>query len=114
MDILKERQQFLEKELEEYEKMNPMSDDEREALHWWVGQGHSVHENWSLACWEGGAPIDFLDVYREEMEEKAMLDAMKEEEQDEYWNYRYGPVTNMASEMSMEEFLGEDTPWPEL
>lgn len=114
MDILRERQHFLEEELEEYEKITPMTDDEREALHWWVDKGHSVHENWSLACWEGGAPIDFLDVYREEMEEKALLDAMTEEEQEEYWNYGYGPVSNKAASMSMEEFLGEDKPWPEL
>ena len=76
MDILKERQQFLVQELEEYEAITPMTDDEREALHWWVDKGHSVHENWSLACYEGGATIDFLDVYREEKEEQAMHDAM--------------------------------------
>ena len=43
-----------------------------------------------------------------------MLDAMTEEEQDEYWNYRYGSVTDTVAGMSIEVFLGEDIPWAEL
>lgn len=114
MDILKDRQQLLRQELEEYETITPMTDDEREALHWWVDKGHSVHENWSLACWEGGAPIDFLDVYREEIEEKVLLDAMTEDERTKYLRNMYGYDSNAESAMSMEEFMMEDQPWAGL
>ena len=66
MKISKEKRQFLKKELKEYEKITPMTEDERKVLHEWVADGNSVHENGAMACYEGGRPMDFLDVYREE------------------------------------------------
>ena len=114
MDILKERQQFLKKELEEYVDITPMTGDEREALHWWVNKGHSVHENWSLACRDGGAPLDFLDVYRDEMEEQVKLSAMSEEERKIYLYEEYGFSNDPKTDKNLEAFIMEDSPWVEL
>ena len=61
MKIEKDRKNFLRRELREYEKITPMTEEEREALHEWVHSGRSVHDNGSYACYEGGRPLDFLD-----------------------------------------------------
>ena len=47
MKISKEKRQFLKKELREYEKTTPMTEEERKVLHEWVARGYSVHENGS-------------------------------------------------------------------
>lgn len=65
MKINKEKRQFLKQELREYEKVTPMTGEEREALHEWVAAGNSVHENGSMVSYEGGRSVDFLEVYRE-------------------------------------------------
>ena len=70
MNMYEKRQLYLEKELEEYEKVTPMTSIERELLHEWVADGNSVHENGCYAVWEGNTPIDFLDVYRWDKEER--------------------------------------------
>ena len=69
MNIHDERLLFLKEELKEYEKETPMTDEERDALHEWVDDGHSVHENPRCGVWDGNVPIDFLDTYRWEKEE---------------------------------------------
>lgn len=114
MNILKERQKFLSEELAEYESVTPMTDEEREILHEWVNKGHSVHENWSLACREGGAPMDFLDVYREEMDEQALLSAMSVEERARYLYEEYGYPLNGSTMQTLEELMKEDSPWAGL
>ncbi len=91
-----------------YEKITPMNDDERDALHWWVSEGHSVHENWSGGFWEGGIPIDFLDVYRYEMEERAKLDTMTEDEKTEYLREMYGYGDSCENDITIEKLLMED------
>lgn len=65
MNIEKERKSYLRKELKEYEKATPMTDEERQAVREWVRAGNSVHENDMMACYEGGCPMDYLDVYRD-------------------------------------------------
>lgn len=65
MNIEKERMAYLRKELKEYEKVTPMTDEERKAVRAWVKAGNSVHENDMLACYEGGYPMDYLDTYRD-------------------------------------------------
>lgn len=84
MKISKEERQFLRKELKEYEKITPMTDEERKVLHKWVADGNSVHENGAMACYEGGRPMDFLDVYREEEKIRQVLDTMSYEEGSRY------------------------------
>jgi len=90
MKINKEKKRFLKQELREYEKVTPMTREEREALHEWVAAGNSVHENGSMASYEGGRPMDFLDVYREEETIRRALDSMSYEEGSRYLLKEYG------------------------
>ncbi len=86
----KERRRFLKQELKEYEKTTPMTDEERSVLHEWVRAGNSVHENAAMAVYEGGRPIDFLDVYREEEEIRRALASRTYEEGSKYLLEEYG------------------------
>ena len=90
MKICKEKRRFLRQELKEYEKTTPMSEDERKALHEWVADGNSVHENVAMASYEGGRPMDFLDVYREEEELRRAVAGMSYEEESRYLLEEYG------------------------
>ncbi len=90
MKIYKEKSQFLKQELREYEKATPMTEEEREALHEWVAAGNSVHENGSMVSYEGGRPVDFLEVYREEEEIRRALDSMSYDEGSKYLLKEYG------------------------
>ena len=90
MKIDKERRQFLKQELKEYEKVTPMTDEEKTVLHEWVRCGHSVHETDSMAVYEGGQPVDFLDVYREDMKIRRALESMSYEEGSKYLLEEYG------------------------
>ena len=71
MNIENDRQRFLLEELHEYEKNTEMS-------------RNSVHENTALAEDGHGNYLDFLDVYREEMEISDKLASLDSEEQEEY------------------------------
>ena len=53
MKIKKEKRRFLRQELKEYERVTPMTEEERSALWEWVNAGNSVHENGSMASYEG-------------------------------------------------------------
>ena len=86
----KERRRFLKQELKEYEKATSMTDEERNALREWVRDGNSVHENAAMAVYEGGRPIDFLDVYREEEEIRRALASRTYEEGSKYLLEEYG------------------------
>lgn len=90
MKISKEKRRFLKQELKEYEKTISMTKEERTALHEWVAAGNSVHENGSMASYEGGRPMDFLDVYREEEESRRALASMSDEERSKYLLEEYG------------------------
>lgn len=84
MKKTKERLQLLRKELEEYEAVTPMTSEERSALQEWVEGGNSVHNNGSMAVYEGGRPMDFLDVHREEEEIRRTLDSLEGKEKDKF------------------------------
>ena len=90
MKISKEKRRFLKQELKEYEKTISMTEEERTALHEWVAAGNSVHENGSMASYEGGRPMDFLDVYRQEEEIRSALASMSYEEGSKYLLEEYG------------------------
>lgn len=79
-----ERAAFLLEELLEYEKATKMTGAERAALHEWVSDGNSVHENGSMGCYEGGRPIDFLDDYRYHEEIRTELEKLAPKEQADY------------------------------
>lgn len=67
-----------------------MTEEERKVLHEWVSAGYSVHENGSMVTYEGGRPVDFPDVCREEEEIRRTLDAMTYEEGSKYLLEEYG------------------------
>lgn len=90
MKIDRDRKRFLRKELKEYEKATPMTEEEREALYEWVRSGRSVHDNGNYACYEGGKPLDFLAVYREERDEFRRISAMGREDRKKYLREEYG------------------------
>ena len=90
MKISKEKRRFLKQELKEYEKTISMTEEERTALHEWVAAGNSVHENGSMASYEGGRPMDFLDVYRQEEEIRSALASMSYEAGSKYLLEEYG------------------------
>lgn len=83
---------LLWKELEEYEKETPMTDEERSALRDWVKAGNSVHNNGSMFSGEGGYPVDFLDVYREEEYIRKRLDSLEGKEKEKYLRELMGEV----------------------
>lgn len=90
MKIDKKRKRFLRQEFKEYEKTTPMTDDERAVLREWVKDGHSVHENGAMAVYEGGRPMDFLDVYRHDEEIRKALASMSYEEGSRYLLEEHG------------------------
>lgn len=90
MKIDKEKRCFLRRELKEYERATPMMEEERHVLHEWVNRGYSVHENGPMACYEGGRPMDFLDVYREKEETRQAYSSMTYAEGSKYLLEEYG------------------------
>ncbi len=90
MQISKERKRFLKHELKEYEKITPMTKEERRELHEWVEAGHSVHENTCCAVEDGNRPIDFLDIYREEEALRKATAGMESNEARKYVLDYYG------------------------
>lgn len=101
MKINIERQHFLEQEQKEYEKTIPMTESERLALREWVSSGMSVHENGSMACYEGGYPVDFLDVYREEEKIRTVLASMSYEAGSQYLLKEYGIDRDSHEELEL-------------
>ena len=90
MKISKEKRRYLKQELKEYEKNTPMTEEERKALHEWVADGNSVHENAAMASYDGGRPMDFLDVYREEERLRRAVAGMSYEQESRYLLEEYG------------------------
>ena len=90
MNISKEKRQFLRKELKEYEKSTPMTEEERDALRKWVKDGNSVHDNPAMFVFEGGRPWDFLDVYRELEGIRKAIENISYEEGSRYLLKEYG------------------------
>lgn len=90
MRISKERKRFLKQELKEYEKITPMTEEERQELHRGIEAGYSVHENTCCAVGDGNRPIDFLDIYREEEALRKVTAGMGSEEARKYVLDYYG------------------------
>ena len=90
-----EYQVMLDEELKEYLKDTKITAKERKALREWVAAGHSVHENNAMAVSEGGYPIDFLDIYREEEELRQATKDMSPEDARKYMMNYYGYTDNI-------------------
>lgn len=85
MRIDKERKAFLINELKEFEKTNPMTDNERKVLRAWIHAGNSVYENSMMAV-----DYNYLEEYRDtEYIRKATIGMSPEDAQRFAWNY-YG------------------------
>lgn len=74
----------LWEELLEYESHTQMTEQERQALHAWVYDGNSVHENGSMGTDEAGRLLAFLDVYRYEKEIRDTLEKLDVESRENY------------------------------
>lgn len=61
-----ELQVILEEQYKEYIRKTPMTKKEQRALREWVKDGNSVYENSCEAWYDGGMPVEFLDVFRDE------------------------------------------------
>ena len=79
-----EKLAHLQEELKVYEMSNNLTDKEKNELYEWVAAGNSVHSNPSMACYEGGKPCDFIDVYRDEEEIHLTLEKLSPRERDNY------------------------------
>lgn len=79
-----ERTAFLLEELREYEKVTEMTEEERAALHEWVSEGYSVHENSSMGFYENSEPVDFLNDYRYHKEIRKELEQLAPIEREKY------------------------------
>jgi hypothetical protein len=59
---------WLNKELKEFLKKNPMTKTERKEIRKWVKKGHSVYTNGCYYAYENGWEMNFLDALRFEEE----------------------------------------------
>ena len=78
------RQELLLEELREYEARASLSKDERDALRELVKNGNSIHENSCMAEDGHGRYLDFIDVYRADVELGNILDSLTEKERENY------------------------------
>lgn len=85
-----ETREFLEKQYKEYIKETPMTKKEQRKLREWVKDGHSVYENASLVWAEGGVPVEFLTVWREEEYIRQHTKGMSPEETRKFAMNYYG------------------------
>ena len=88
--ISREVKDILEKQYLEYIKITPMSRKEKQALRKWVKDGNSVYEN-SCGAWaDGGVPIEFLTVFRDEEYIRKNTKGMSSEERRKFALEYYG------------------------
>lgn len=107
MDILDERQQFLQEELEEYEKITPMTAYERRLVRKWVSDGHSVNESpGSKYLPDRYPPADFLETYREDREISRAVKGMTSEEEEAYLKAYTGWEEPTKEELAYMEVIG--------
>ena len=80
-----ERKAFLRNELKEFEKTNPMTNDEHQALQKWINAGNSIYENSMMAV-----GYNYLEEYRDTKYIRKATKGMSAEAAQRFaWNY-YG------------------------
>ena len=67
-----------------------MTKKEQRAVREWVKDGHSVYENSSSAWYDGGIPIEFLTIYRDEEYIRTHTKGMSPEEARRFAMNYYG------------------------
>ena len=80
----------LEKEYQEYVKKTPMTPKERSAVREWVKAGNSVYTNDCDAWYDGGVPIEFLEVFRDDEYIREHTKGMTTEERQKFARNYYG------------------------
>ena len=85
-----ETRTFLEDQYKSYIKNTPMTKKEQRAVREWVKDGHSVYENSSGAWYDGGVPIEFLTIYRDEEYIRTHTKRMSSEETRRFAMNYYG------------------------
>jgi hypothetical protein len=79
-----------------------MTKPERRALHEWVSEGNSVHENPDMAVDDSGMPVDFLYMYREDQEIQKELSVLTDKEREMHIaQYKGGDTSDILSEQSL-------------
>ncbi|MBP3898772.1 MAG: hypothetical protein J6D57_13180 [Mogibacterium sp.] len=97
-DFIRERQEYLWEQYEEYIADSPMTAYERRLLRKWVSDGHSVNESpGSKYLPDRNPPTDFLETYREDREIARETKGMTAEEEMAY----------------LKEYIGWEEPDPE-
>ena len=88
--LSEEVQAVLEQQYKAYIRVTPMTKKEMRALREWVKDGNSVYEN-SCGAWaDGGVPIEFLTVYRDEVYIRQNTKGMTPEETRKFAMDYYG------------------------
>lgn len=105
---------LLEEQYKDYIKHTPMTKKEQRAVREWVKDGHSVYENSSGGWYDGGVPIPFLEVYRDEEYIRTHTRDMSPEEARKFALSYYGWDDDDSSSESSgpildEEFLKDPT-----
>jgi hypothetical protein len=90
VDISDEEKEFLEQEYKEYIKVTPMTKKEQRAVREWVKDGNSVYENYAGGWYDGGVPIEFLTVWRDDEYIRTHTKGMTPEETHKFALAYYG------------------------
>jgi hypothetical protein len=81
---------LLEEQYKDYIKHTPMTKKEQRAVLEWVKDGHSVYENNSGGWYDGGVPVEFLTVWRDEEYIRTHTRGMTPEERQKFALSYYG------------------------
>jgi len=84
-NVNKEKMEYLEKELKDYERKTTMTTEERRELHKWVATGNSVHTNPDNIYGENGYPMDFIEAYYADIALCEEMASMSKEELAEFY-----------------------------
>ncbi len=90
VDLSDEEKEFLEQEYKEYIKVTPMTKKEQRAVREWVKDGNSVYENYAGGWYDGGVPIEFLTVWRDDEYIRTHTKGMTPEETHKFALAYYG------------------------
>ncbi len=112
-----ETRTLLEEQYKDYIKNTPMTKKEQRAVREWVKDGHSVYENSSGGWYDGGVPIPFLEVYRDEEYIRIHTKNMSPDEARKFALSYYGwdddpaqdsePISNESGYILDKQFISE-------
>lgn len=92
------KRKLLEEQYKDYIKHTPMSKKEQRAVREWVKDGHSVYENNSGGWYDGGIPVEFLTVWRDEEYIRSHTKGMTPKERQKFALAYYGWDDDLSAE----------------